>query len=192
MSDGGELEERIRNLMSRPPRTVWPKLAGSAASILLTGALASCAIVEAVAPPFRVEPKTLAGNWEGTSKGYRFRVSFTERGQAVAGTVEMERESSPRPEPPRFVFSKLGDPPTVVLPPPPPPPPPPKPPGARWTLPDTGAFGQTIPGTSGVAFKVRETDYLMTFDAWGDARLKARLTNGRPPEFNVALHKAQP
>jgi hypothetical protein len=39
---------------------------------------------------------------------------------------------------------------------------------------------------------VRETDYLIVFDAFGDAWLKARLTDGRLPEVNVLLTKTDP
>jgi hypothetical protein len=117
--------------------------------------------------------------------GHHFRVSFKDQGQTVSGRVEMEKEV--RPKEARVVFDKLGDPPTVVVPPPPPPPPPPG--MARWKRPDTGAFGDTSPGKGGIAFRVSQTEYLMTFDASGSARLKARQADGALPEVNIALHK---
>jgi D-alanyl-D-alanine endopeptidase (penicillin-binding protein 7) len=187
MRDGGELEHRIRSLLSRPVQGGWRRFAGSAASIVLTAVLASCGMVKAVAPPFKVEPKTLAGDWEGSGMGYQFRVSFTERGKAVAGRVDIARGDDSKPALARFEFKKLGDPPRVIVAPPPPPPPPPPP----WVIPDSGQFGNTFPGAGGVAFRIGETNYLITFDAFGDGRLKA-MKDGRLPEFNIALRRARP
>lgn len=58
-------------------------------------------------------------------------------------------------------------------------------------MPDAGKFGNTTPGAGGISFRVGETNYLITFDAFGDGRLKA-MKNGRLPEFNIALRKARP
>jgi hypothetical protein len=142
-------------------------------------------MVQAVAPPFKVEPKTLAGTWEGRGMGYQFRVSFEDRGKAVSGRLEMQKEAVPKEA--RIVFNRLGGPPTVVVPPPPPPPPPPG--MAAWKRPETGVFGDTVPGKGGIVFQVSQTRYLMTFDNSGAARLKATRADGALPEVNIALHK---
>lgn len=184
MSDGGELEQRIRGLMVRPLGASWQHLAGSAASILLTGALASFGMVRAVAPPFEVSARSVQGAWEGNAKGYALRLDFT--GRALDGRVEIGPWRRPEFAPAQFVFGKVGDPPKMFLPPPPPPPPPPA------NKPAAGSFTGTRISGQRVVFRIESTDYRLTFDDSGNALLRVTQGAGGKNEFQMALRRVRP